>query len=525
MIVYVSVPALIALILKLALIGYSVRSAQRTTIARLFLALLIVLALVDVDEIFFLNYVARHGVTGPVQVSGLVYMALGILTTSILLHLSLALSLDRTRFLHGAGKFLLYAPALTLICLLLVTDRMVRDFTPFSFSILRQPGPWFFGIEAYWVSCLSLVLAILAYGARASRPALLRIRNRLWLLALAPVVFLAIYLVIANHFSWTQLTFPLYTPIAITFFLIVTTYATHERPRPGSSYRFLYRLFDLDAYVPWSQVHKRKAEFHRRADAMLAELGALHSIRDTVKRISDVFQCPVVWVGGGHTPVVAGDTPELARFPRSELAKVDQLLLTHQAARTHPTIHALMTNHKVGAIVPFYPYSRAASWMLLGESFNEQVYTPLDYERVKPLFDRIANHLLDEQMLLSNLLTEERRKLRALRRRLENVGWQLETTENRLQLISEENRRLREQAVSDSGASLTHRPASPDRPQDGGKTLDEHVSQFEAQMIADALAQCDGNQARAAALLGLRRNTLHYKIKRYGLAGTPPKGE
>lgn len=516
MIAYASIPALVALIFKLALIGYSWRSAERTTIARLFLALLIVLALVDIDEIFFLNYLAAYGAIGPVQASGFVYMALGLLTISILLHLSLALSLDRADFLHRPWIYLLYAPALALIGLLLITDKMVRDFTPFFYSILRQPGPWYGVIEAYWVSCLSLVLASLIYGARASRPALLRLRNRLWLLALAPVVLLAIYIVVANHISWTQITFPLYTPIAVTFFLIVTTYATHERARPGSFYRFLYRLFDLEAYIPWSQVHKRKAEVYRRAEAMLAELGALRSIKDTVMRLSDVFECPVVWIGG-HSPVVAGDGPDLARFPFDELVKVDRLLLAHHAARTHPAIHALMRDHKVAAIVPFYPYSRAASWMLLGESFSEQIYTPFDYEWVTPLFERVANHLLDEQMLLRHVLTEERRKLRAMRRRLENVGWQLETTENRLQLVSEENRRLREQATAEAGDPLARRMALVERSADGG-TLDEHVSRFEAQMIADALAQCDGNQARAAALLGLRRNTLHYKIKRYRLA-------
>ena len=33
---------------------------------------------------------------------------------------------------------------------------------------------------------------------------------------------------------------------------------------------------------------------------------------------------------------------------------------------------------------------------------------------------------------------------------------------------------------------------------------------------------CGGNKAKAARLLGLRANTLHYKIERYGLA--PKKG-
>jgi two-component system response regulator AtoC len=40
----------------------------------------------------------------------------------------------------------------------------------------------------------------------------------------------------------------------------------------------------------------------------------------------------------------------------------------------------------------------------------------------------------------------------------------------------------------------------------------------EARKVADALAQCGGNQSRAAKLLGLSRNTLIARIEKYGLA-------
>jgi len=48
-------------------------------------------------------------------------------------------------------------------------------------------------------------------------------------------------------------------------------------------------------------------------------------------------------------------------------------------------------------------------------------------------------------------------------------------------------------------------------------TLDQYVAQFEAQLIGKALEHCRGNKAKAARLLGLRANTLHYKLERYGL--------
>lgn len=49
------------------------------------------------------------------------------------------------------------------------------------------------------------------------------------------------------------------------------------------------------------------------------------------------------------------------------------------------------------------------------------------------------------------------------------------------------------------------------------KTLDEYLAEFEATILADTLKQCEGNKSKAARLLGLRPNTLHYKLSRLGI--------
>ena len=51
-----------------------------------------------------------------------------------------------------------------------------------------------------------------------------------------------------------------------------------------------------------------------------------------------------------------------------------------------------------------------------------------------------------------------------------------------------------------------------------GIKLDDIVSQFEKNIIRQALIITSGNQARAARLLGVRPNTLNYKIKIYNLS-------
>ena len=51
-----------------------------------------------------------------------------------------------------------------------------------------------------------------------------------------------------------------------------------------------------------------------------------------------------------------------------------------------------------------------------------------------------------------------------------------------------------------------------------GIKLDDVVSQFEKNIIKQALIITGGNQARAARLLGVKANTLNYKVKIYNLS-------
>ena len=51
-----------------------------------------------------------------------------------------------------------------------------------------------------------------------------------------------------------------------------------------------------------------------------------------------------------------------------------------------------------------------------------------------------------------------------------------------------------------------------------GIKFDDVVRQFETNIIRRALILTDGNQARAARLLGIKPTTLNYKIKLYNLA-------
>jgi DNA-binding NtrC family response regulator len=49
--------------------------------------------------------------------------------------------------------------------------------------------------------------------------------------------------------------------------------------------------------------------------------------------------------------------------------------------------------------------------------------------------------------------------------------------------------------------------------------MEEAVNEFEKRFIQNALARTQGNQSKAAALLGIHRNTLSRKIVQYKLNG------
>lgn len=515
MIEYVSIPALIALIFKTVLLVYSARSPVRNTLTWLFLALLVVFTLINLDEFFFLNGVAKYGVTPFVNAGGFVYIAFWIVAIPLLLHLSLALSLDgRTLAARPVWVAVLYLPILPLEYVLLFTNNFVVEFKPFLYSILRVPGPYYWIGESFAILYLGIALAMLVYGARTSRPALARIRARLWLLALSPMILLVIYMILAHHMNWHKLTFPVHIPIVVTFFLLMTTYATHERPRPGGFYRFLYRLFDLESYLPWSNTRRRKAALHNDIRNMTDNIGNAGSTRHIVRRLSEIFQCPAVLINREQLAVETGSSRDIAAFPRAALPSIDRIVVAHEVARTTPDLHALMARHKVAAIVPFHPHSRGANWMLLGEEFSEHVYTPADFDEVKKLFNRLADHLLDEQMHMREELRQAQREAQELHRYLAEATQQLEKINKEL---AERDVAQREGLLTGS-AETTQLDKAVQELTASRKTLADFVADVERRMIIDALQRCSGNQSKAAEYLGLRPNTLHYKIQRYGLA-------
>jgi DNA-binding protein Fis len=513
------IPALLALTAKAVIFFYARFSGQRNLETRLYLLFLFALSIQNLAEVTFFTAKAQNLASPP---GGLLYFVGTIAALALFLHLALVLATDKyPRGLRDPITVLIYLPAVILELLLWSGNQLVIGLEPFAYTYTKIPGPLYFLFELYTLSYVCAGAGLLLYGGRRQLSATKRLKSRIMFLSLLPTFVVVVSVIGLQHYSSLRTfntTFIL--PVALTFFLAVSAYATHH-----------YRLFDIEFYIPWSKIRKRKTAFYDRIRGMIAEIADLGSVNQVVGRLADTLRCPVALVGGNR-PVLAsaGNTPALAEFPSEELHKIDHIVVANEIAEAMPRTHALMKQHGVAAIVPFYPHSQtASSWMLLGEAFSEEVYTPRDFHMVEQLFAKLSDLFLDKLIVMRTQLANAQRQARALDQRL------LKTEEN-LAVLQKENRDLREQntrLMTESAAmvraavlgradvddGVQQATAEPDtRPVAMDKTLDEYVTEFEARIIRQTLERCDGNKSKAARRLGLRPNTLHYKLERYGIS-------
>ena len=110
---------------------------------------------------------------------------------------------------------------------------------------------------------------------------------------------------------------------------------------------------------------------------------------------------------------------------------------------------------------------------------------------INQLFDRSAILLLDQAL---------------------TAGIQLARTEHELDELKNSQRKKIREATEKLLTMFAGKSESA-----GKKSLDKCLSEFETLILRQALEHCQGNKAKAARRLGLRANTLHYKLERYGL--------
>jgi N-terminal 7TM region of histidine kinase/Bacterial regulatory protein, Fis family len=512
-----ALPAMVALLAKIGIFYYARYTKVHNIQTQLYLLCLFALSIQDLTEIqLFLSN--AKALTHPPEISGTIYYSASILAIAFFLHLTLALAKIRTHrggVLSVGSTILLYAPAVGLHALLLAPPLLIAGYEPMGYTYIRVPGPYYFLYQVYAIGYLAAAAGILFYGSRRQTTPLRRLQNKYLLIGLVPTAIVVPVVIVLQQVGVRGINSTVTVPLTVSFFLVVTAYAIHQ-----------HRLFDITFFLPWSKVRRRKTAFYRRIQALITEIAEMGSVQRIIQSVSDALHCPIAMIGGPKPALaMAGEAFGIARFPLDELKRIDHIVVANEIAATMPTTYALMKRHKVAAVVPFHPYSQAAaSWMLLGEAFNEQVYSPLDFKTVETLFARLADRFLDNQLLLRSQLLEAQREIDALHMRLADTWEQIDALRKKLDGEESEAHPTRRKELDALHGELTSVQLEAIERLSEKRSLDEHVADFEARLIAKTVEHCNGDIYRAAELLDLPLETLQGKLRQIANAGIDPAG-
>lgn len=473
-----SIPAILALVTKAAILYLSRHAEVQNIQTRLFSAAVVAALGVNIAEIALL----QRFVESNTYFWGITYFVTHIIMLALLTHLAILVSFDSpSKRRHWLLSTVLYGYVVMLEVLLLFSSRqLIQEFRPLhGYTVTRIPGPFFWIYELFIAACLLAILVLPFWGLRRGRAPIARCRSKLWFISVFPFALLALLIISLLHFQIYWFNSTVTTPLLITLLLGAIGYAIHNR-----------RIVDVDFYLPWSSVRKLKMALYAHITALSHEIPQFRSIDGLIRGLTDIVRCPVALLGSRNARFLSGeDTARMSSFPITALTTIDKMLVANEIPEKFPREHGLMAEHKIAVIVPFFPHSNKAScWLLLGEPFSQQMYTPQDFRTIESLFRKMAGLFLDE-MLDKGFDSKV----------LQSCGRGNET-----QLGASDFER-QEHAVS---RKTKYNPK---------KSFKEVVSEFEAQVIRDALQRCHGNQAEAARILGLRPNTLFYKIERYRL--------
>lgn len=490
-------PALFALGLKILLLAATRVSPLRDRESRVFLAFLFILALHNVAEIMALNYSGPKVGIIPLE-SGYLYFTMGTIAMALLLHLMLV-RLNTTTGWNvpvEALKRWLYVPMVAVIAMLWGTHSMIKGFVPHGFSYTRVPGPLYIWFELYALVYLLVSFCLLCLSTVYSSNGTHRRKNVLTLIGMAPMIILPIVVIVLQSVDINSFTAPLWFPLAMTFFLVVTAYAIYE-----------HRLFNILFYLPGTPLHRRRTAFHQRIKSFISELDRLPSmsVEEALSRLAATLKCNVALVGAGREPLEAEPLSaevghlDFEHLTEGRLKSIDEIVLTKELKQRDPQVYSALSGANCAAVIPFRPFNgMSAGWLLLGGRKQAPDELPMDFTMVESLFDRMGDLFLDN-------MVREREQLNALQTEVghlasanENLKAELQRKQNAIDAL------YGQVAGATSGAC-------------GAVTLDELTSGLERKVICDTLARTKGNVSATAKSLGLTRQTLYSRMENYGI--------
>ena len=438
-----SIPALLVLVAQAAILFYARASSVRDFTARLFLIFLAALMVQNITEIGILNFQGPDQVSRDNFLNGYVYFVASTIALAVLVHLALVLAIDWGKR-RGSPLLtsLIYIPAIVMSGLFLGSDYIVAGFTKLNYTYGQIAGQGYWLFEIFVVVYVSITLALLFYGARNQNTPSKRLKNKLMGFGMFPMgAVVGLVMVMQHQGIDAQFNTTATLPLAITVFLALTAYAIHQ-----------HRLFDFEFYIPGSSVRKRKTAFYDRIRKLIAEIAELPSASEAVSLLATALKCPIVLLDGKHAVVAtAGNARNMAAIAPAALAQLNHIAVREELFSANPETYRNMAQHHISAIVPFYPKTkRAAGWLLMGESFHEQVYSPQDFKLVEQLFYKMADLFLESMVSMRVEIDETEDRLQNLEQSNQQLIIAYQKLEQENKTLQHNNARLLREQPADS---------------------------------------------------------------------------
>lgn len=519
-----AVPAMVGFLAKIGILAYGRRSPVRNQQLRLFLLVLASFAFLNVIEFTFFISDADYRSYIP-DYYGRLWFASATMAVAFLLHFSVAVGVgtpqpDQRRF-RVWTPMLIYTPAIALEALLWGGDLLIIDFERMAYTFTKVPGPLYFLWEIYVVGYFFGALGLLGFGAIRQPVQRARLQNRLLLTGFVPLVALGLAIIALQRIGFRGFNATATIPVTSTLLLIVAAYAIYR-----------YRLVDVAFYIPWSRVRRQKIELYARLERLATEIRELKSPWDILERLAESLRCRVTLLGGPQPWSAAprnerdgGERLLLAEFPQDALAKVDRIVTADEIAYTDRELHELMTRYKVGAIVPFRTHRTIPGYcLLLGQQFNEEIYSALDFKMVDRLFSAMARRFFEDFLLVRSQLEQVQEKLQGAKRNLMRTEQNVAGMRLKLTAARKHNRSLREELARLRRA--TFRLIGPESDQGPGqKSLEAYLAERERDALLSALYRAGGRRPAAARLLGIPLHALDRLLAHHGIdPDGPPDG-
>jgi hypothetical protein len=419
-----SLPAIVALAIKVVIFFYARQSPTHNKKTQLFLGGVFALAIQDIAEIAHF-YLLAMGYWPTFEFR--LFYAAGIVALAIMFNLALCVAVeDIWPRASNRLAWVWYCYATVLIIQLFTGTNLITGFERIGNCMTRIPGPAYVAFELYAIGGCLMILTLFSYGTMRQDTGAKRSRNALLLVATLPSVILitTLFGLLRFDVKWTNATVVL--PLAVTVFLVVSAYAIYQ-----------HRIFDIQLFIPWSPARRRKTAFHRRVRQLISEIAELPSANQIVRRLSDTLNCPVVLLGPNRVVYAGEPAQEMSQFSPQELGDIDHIVVANEIVESRPQVYQHMKQHGVAAIVPFYPHSESVSgWLLLGDNFNEQVHSPLDFRLVEELFGKMSELFLDRFVTL-------RSELRSANRQINSLTLRNQSLEEKAEALQREIRALR----------------------------------------------------------------------------------